>query len=186
MDLSRIAATGASQGGTQPFRLGGINDRIRVAAPVNMISAEIQGGVCENAADVRVGGNNGTSNMVIDALMAPRPLLMISARDGRTRRAARSFRRCGGSTGCLTPKKMWRARISFQVPNYKQKVPGGDGYILWRMFARTEGHIAGEGVYVPAAEGSVSAVWKAAAGGRDFVAGLVYRGSDFRSAAERG
>jgi dienelactone hydrolase len=81
VDAGRIAATGASGGGTQTFLLMAVDDRIKVAAPVNMISAEMQGGVCENAANLRVGGNNDTSNMVIAALMAPRPLLMVSASD---------------------------------------------------------------------------------------------------------
>ena len=46
-----------------------------------MISATMQGGICENAANLRVGGINDTSNMVVAALMAPRPLLMVSASD---------------------------------------------------------------------------------------------------------
>jgi len=81
VDVGRIAVTGASGGGTQTFMLTAVDDRIKAAAPVNMISAEMQGGVCENAANLRVGGNNDTSNMVIAALMAPRPLLMVSASD---------------------------------------------------------------------------------------------------------
>jgi dienelactone hydrolase len=81
VDPSRIGATGASGGGTQTFMLMAVDDRIKAAAPVNMISAEMQGGICENAANLRVGGNNDTSNMVVAALMAPRPLLMISASD---------------------------------------------------------------------------------------------------------
>ena len=81
VDVGRIAATGASGGGTQTFLLTAVDDRIKAAAPVNMISAEMQGGVCENAANLRVGGSNDISNMVIAALMAPRPLLMVSASD---------------------------------------------------------------------------------------------------------
>jgi len=85
VDPNRIAATGASGGGTQTFLLTAVDDRIKVAAPVNMISAQMQGGVCENAANMRVGGNNDTSNMVIGALAAPRPLLMVSASGDWTR-----------------------------------------------------------------------------------------------------
>ena len=81
VDASRIAVTGASGGGTQTFMLMAVDQRITAAVPVNMVSAEMQGGICENAANLRVGGNNDTSNMVIAALMAPRPLLMISAND---------------------------------------------------------------------------------------------------------
>ena len=81
VDPARIAATGASGGGTQTFMLMAVDERIKAAAPVNMISDEMQGGICENAANLRVGGNNDISNMVIAALMAPRPLLMVSASD---------------------------------------------------------------------------------------------------------
>ncbi len=81
VDASRIGVTGASGGGTQTFMLSAVDDRIKAAAPVNMISATMQGGSCENAANLRVGGNNDTSNMVVAALMAPRPLLMVSASD---------------------------------------------------------------------------------------------------------
>jgi dienelactone hydrolase len=81
VDASRIGVTGASGGGTQTFMLAAVDERIKAAAPVNMISATMQGGVCENAANLRVGGNNDTSNMVVAALIAPRPLLMVSASD---------------------------------------------------------------------------------------------------------
>ena len=81
VDADRIGVTGASGGGTQTFMLAAVDERIKAAAPVNMISATMQGGVCENAANLRVGGNNDTSNMVVAALMAPRPLLMVSASD---------------------------------------------------------------------------------------------------------
>ena len=85
VDANRIGATGASGGGTQTFLLMAVDPRIRAAAPVNMISATMQGGVCENAPNLRVGGNNDTSNMVIGALMAPRPLLLVSATGDWTR-----------------------------------------------------------------------------------------------------
>jgi dienelactone hydrolase len=81
VDASRIAVTGASGGGTQTFMLTAVDERIKAAVPVNMISATMQGGICENAANLRVGGMNDTSNMVVAALMAPRPLLMVSASD---------------------------------------------------------------------------------------------------------
>ena len=81
VDAKRIVATGASGGGTQTFLLAAVDSRIQAAAPVNMISDEMQGGICENAANLRVGGRNDTSNMVIGALIAPRPLLLVSAND---------------------------------------------------------------------------------------------------------
>ena len=76
VDKERIGCTGASGGGTQTFMLTAIDDRIKVAAPVNMISAIMQGGcLCENAPLLRLE----TYNVEICALAAPRPLLMVSA-----------------------------------------------------------------------------------------------------------
>lgn len=76
VDPERIGATGASGGGTQTFLLAAVDERVKVAAPVNMISSTMQGGsLCENAPLLRVD----TNNMELGALMAPRPLLMISA-----------------------------------------------------------------------------------------------------------
>ena len=43
VDSARLAATGASGGGTQTFLLAAADDRIKVAAPVNMLSAIMQG-----------------------------------------------------------------------------------------------------------------------------------------------
>ena len=75
-DPQRIAATGASGGATQVLLLQAIDPRIRWSAPVNMISLLMQGGaMCENAPGLRVG----TTTVEIGALMAPRPMLMVSA-----------------------------------------------------------------------------------------------------------
>ena len=82
VDKGRLACTGASGGGTQTFLLTAVDDRIRVSAPVNMISHYMQGGdVCENAPNLRLD----TNNMEIGALMAPRPMLMVSAAGDWTR-----------------------------------------------------------------------------------------------------
>ena len=76
VDSDRIGCTGASGGGTQTFILTAIDERIKVSAPVNMISATMQGGcLCENAPNLRLDA----SNIEIGALMAPRPLLLVSA-----------------------------------------------------------------------------------------------------------
>ncbi len=76
VDAERIGCTGASGGGTQTFLLCAVDDRVKVSAPVNMISSTMQGGcVCENAPCLRLD----TNNMEIGAMMAPRPMIMVSA-----------------------------------------------------------------------------------------------------------
>ncbi len=75
VDPGRIGVTGSSGGGTQTFMLSAVDPRVTAAAPVNMISAHMQGGPCESAPGLRFG----TFNVEIGALIAPRPLLMVSA-----------------------------------------------------------------------------------------------------------
>ena len=76
VDPDGIGCTGASGGGTQTFMLAAVDDRVKVAAPVNMISAHMQGGCnCENQAHLRLDINN----VEIAATMAPRPLFLVSA-----------------------------------------------------------------------------------------------------------
>jgi hypothetical protein len=86
VDPERIGCTGASGGGTQTFALTSVDSRVKVSAPVNMISHSMQGGcLCENAPLIRMDN----SNMEIGALMAPRPLLMVSATGDWTRETPR-------------------------------------------------------------------------------------------------
>ncbi len=76
VDATRIGATGASGGATQVFLLAAVDERIAYAAPVNMVSAYMQGGsLCENAPGLR----HGISNLDIAAAIAPRPMLIVSA-----------------------------------------------------------------------------------------------------------
>ncbi len=71
-----LGVTGESGGGTQTFLLAAVDDRVAVAAPVNMISLHMQGGcLCENPPGLRLD----TTNVEIAATIAPRPLLMVSA-----------------------------------------------------------------------------------------------------------
>ena len=71
-----IGATGASGGGTQTFTLAAVDDRIQFAAPVNMISAIMQGGgLCENTPGLRFD----TFNVEFAAMFAPKPLIMVAA-----------------------------------------------------------------------------------------------------------
>src|SRR5438045_7639185 len=82
VDPQRIAATGASGGATQTFLLTAIDDRVRFAAPVNMVSAYMQGGdPCEEAPNLRLN----TSNVEIASMMAPRRMLVVSSTHDWTR-----------------------------------------------------------------------------------------------------
>lgn len=75
VDPARVGITGASGGGTQTMLLTAVDDRVRFSAPVNMVSAIMQGGcVCENAPGLR----RRTNNVEIAALAAPRPMIIIS------------------------------------------------------------------------------------------------------------
>lgn len=76
VDPERIGCTGASGGGTQTFVLAALDERIKVSAPVNMLSAHFQGGcLCENAPSMRLNA----FNLEFGAMAAPNPLLMVSA-----------------------------------------------------------------------------------------------------------
>ena len=86
VDADRIGAAGASGGGTQTFLLAAIDDRVQFDAPVNMVSAIMQGGdLCENAPGLRLG----TSNVEIAAMFAPKPMLLVSDTTDWTRNMPR-------------------------------------------------------------------------------------------------
>jgi dienelactone hydrolase len=86
VDTARLAVTGASGGGTQAFLLAAVDDRLSFAAPVNMVSAIMQGGdFCENAPGLRVG----TNNVEIAAMFAPKPMLLVSATGDWTKNVPR-------------------------------------------------------------------------------------------------
>jgi dienelactone hydrolase len=85
VDPARVGITGASGGGTQTMLLTAVDDRIRFSAPVNMVSAIMQGGcVCENAPGLRIG----TNNVEIAAMAAPRPMIVISGPQDWTKNVA--------------------------------------------------------------------------------------------------
>ncbi len=76
VDGERIAMTGFSGGGSQTFLLAAVDDRVKHAAPVNMVSAIMQGGSpCENAPNLRLS----TYNVEITAAIAPRPMIIVSS-----------------------------------------------------------------------------------------------------------
>ena len=82
VDPERIGVTGASGGGTQTLLLSLLDDRIAAAAPINMISLEMQGGCeCENAPGLRRHTDNGE----MCAMLAPRPLFLAGSTGDWTR-----------------------------------------------------------------------------------------------------
>ncbi len=82
VDPHCLAMTGASGGGTQTFLAASIDERIRAVAPVNMVSGIFQGDdACEMAPGLRIL----TNNIEITALVAPRPLLLVSSTQDWTR-----------------------------------------------------------------------------------------------------
>jgi hypothetical protein len=106
VDAARIGCTGESGGGTQTFLLTAIDDRIKVSAPVVMVSDSFQGGcVCENSAGLRIG----TDNVEFAALTAPRPLKLVGASGDWTARtmfraypAIRDVYKLLGSPDCVS------------------------------------------------------------------------------------
>jgi hypothetical protein len=119
VDPKRIAATGASGGGTQTFLLTAVDNRIAVSAPVNMVSGIMQGGcVCENAPGLRLG----TNNIETAALAAPRPQLLVAATGDWTRNVPRHEYPAVKSVYELYGKANLVETVQFDSPhNYHQE-----------------------------------------------------------------
>jgi len=76
VDASRIGVTGASGGATQTIFLMVADERIKVAAPVNIIGARKHPGCrCENMPGMWIDA----STVELSAAFAPKPLLLMSA-----------------------------------------------------------------------------------------------------------
>lgn len=76
VDPKRIGCTGTSGGSTQTYYLSAVDQRIKAAVPVCMLSSHYQGGCsCEGAPLLHL---NDLSTIDVVAAMAPRPVLLLS------------------------------------------------------------------------------------------------------------
>ncbi len=135
VDPERIGATGASGGGTQTFLLTAVDPRVKFSAPVNMVSAIMQGGCgCENTPRLRIG----TNNVELAAMMAPRPMLLVAATGDWTKNVPREEFPAIRQIYALYGKP---DNVETQQFNYGHNYNQDSREAVYRFFAK---HVTGE------------------------------------------
>ncbi|MDB5148185.1 MAG: acetylxylan esterase [Mucilaginibacter sp.] len=77
-DPERVGISGGSGGGSHTVLMAALDDRIKLSAPVVSVSSYFYGGCpCESGMPIHQCGN-GTDNVELAAMAAPRPQLLIS------------------------------------------------------------------------------------------------------------
>ncbi len=78
IDTNRVAITGGSGGGTLTILHTAIDNRIKLSAPIVSLSSYFYGGCpCESGLDIHSSCGR-TNNVEIAALVAPKPMLVVS------------------------------------------------------------------------------------------------------------
>lgn len=78
IDFTRVAANGGSGGGTHTVLLALLDNRITASAPVVHVASHFDGGCpCESGMPVQLAGG-GTCEAELAAVIAPKPLLLVS------------------------------------------------------------------------------------------------------------
>lgn len=81
-DPTRVAVTGESGGATQAFLHAAVDDRVTASIPCVQVSAWFYGGcMCESGSPIHIRPSHIANNVEIAAVIAPKPLLVIS--DGK-------------------------------------------------------------------------------------------------------
>jgi uncharacterized protein len=90
VDMKNIAITGASGGGTQSFLLAAIDDRVTVSIPVVMVSCHYKDlCVCEKVMPTGQDPDQILNMAEFAAMMAPKPMLLISDGEDWTKNTPR-------------------------------------------------------------------------------------------------
>jgi len=127
VDGAKLAAAGASGGGTQTFLLTAVDDRVKVSVPANMVSHYMQGGDnCENTAGLRLDH----SNVEFAAMAAPRPMLLVSATGDWTRDTARVEFPAIREVYKLFGAESSLSHVEFQAPHNFSR-PGREASYTW-------------------------------------------------------